>query len=526
MNGITPRQLRYVLALAELGGFRRAAAFLAVPPGVLSREIAAVERACGTPLFERLARTAPATPAGVELAELARRALGSHVAGTADVSGEGVSLRVGWVDYGRGQAIQRAALAEFRAQYPRIPVQLATTPYRDQMRALGTGDLNAGFHPGPEPRGPGLAAEVMCPDTLACVMIPAGHPLAARELLALAELSGFPFHSLRADYAPEIVARIHDGVSRGGWRGRQTTGSAQPSEVMTAVACGGAWTPAPTDLGGWMPPGVEVRPLADAPLTPVDMHMVWREDDPVAGAFAALVRELREAIDAAVPRAAAARPAGGLLQARAHAEAARAEREASDALLQDILGSELQLEAVRRRLPHGLEEESRDLERVVRRLSGVARKGREVLEGLVPVRARVGGVEAALSIAAEELGGGSGAKFTIRTEGSRRELRPNVEESACWLGVEALTNAFRHAGASRVAVTLEYRPDRFRLRVADDGAGIDAAVLEAGGRAGLAVMRERAEAAGGTLEVRSVPGEGTRVEMEVPAASAFAHYAG
>ncbi|CAA9336993.1 MAG: hypothetical protein AVDCRST_MAG89-2437, partial [uncultured Gemmatimonadetes bacterium] len=66
---LTPRQLRYVLALAELGSFRQAAAYLAVPPGVLSREIAAVERACGAPLFERLARTAPATRAGTELAE-------------------------------------------------------------------------------------------------------------------------------------------------------------------------------------------------------------------------------------------------------------------------------------------------------------------------------------------------------------------------------------------------------------------------------------------------------------------------
>ena len=520
------RQLRYLLALARVGSFRGAAALLAVPPGLLSREIAVLERTFGTPLFVRRPRAAVPTRAGMEVTELARRALDSRTARNDALAAPGVSLRVGWADFGRGQAIQRAALAEFRAQYPRVPVRLEATPYRDQLRDLENGSLNAGFYCGTLPRTPGLASEVLLPDTVGSALLPAGHRLASHEVVALTEMNGFPLHSMRMDYAPDIMDGLCDGVSRGGWRGRQTAGSELASGIITTIASGAAWAPALSGLAGWMPPGVVLIPLADGPLLAIDLHLLWRHDDPVAIAFAGLAFELRDALDAAMPRpmpsVGAMQSTSGLMPARTHAERARAERTLGDELLQDIVGSELELEALRRRLPAALAGEGDGLEAVMERLRRAARMGREVLENGAPAAQPKRDLALALALAMEPLREGSAAQFRIAAEGDPTELRPLAEEAALGIAAEGVANALRHADASHVSVTLEFRDDLFRLRVADDGKGIPAGVLADDSFRGLSLMREHAAGAGGTLALRSAPGAGSVVELVVPAALAFA----
>jgi signal transduction histidine kinase len=78
---------------------------------------------------------------------------------------------------------------------------------------------------------------------------------------------------------------------------------------------------------------------------------------------------------------------------------------------------------------------------------------------------------------------------------------------------EALHNALRHSGASQVSVTLSRSPRRVILEVADDGRGFPP---DAPGGLGLASMRGRAAAAGGTLTIRSAPNAGTTVRLTVP----------
>jgi len=73
-------------------------------------------------------------------------------------------------------------------------------------------------------------------------------------------------------------------------------------------------------------------------------------------------------------------------------------------------------------------------------------------------------------------------------------------------------------------VEIEYGTRQFRLCVRDNGQGIDAKVLDAGGRSGhhgLPGMRERATLAGGKLAVFSRPGAGTEAELTIPAAFAY-----
>ena len=85
--------------------------------------------------------------------------------------------------------------------------------------------------------------------------------------------------------------------------------------------------------------------------------------------------------------------------------------------------------------------------------------------------------------------------------------------------------AYRHAQAGRIEVEIRYGRRQFRLRVLDDGKGIDEKVLAEGGRRGhfgLAGMQERAKLAGGKLAVLSRPDSGTEVQLTIPAIVAYA----
>ncbi len=79
---------------------------------------------------------------------------------------------------------------------------------------------------------------------------------------------------------------------------------------------------------------------------------------------------------------------------------------------------------------------------------------------------------------------------------------------------EALTNARRHSGARNVEVRLRAEGETLVAEIIDDGCGFDPGLARGG--VGLAGMRERAEGLGGRLEVRSRPGEGTKVKVRVP----------
>ncbi|MET0492874.1 MAG: sensor histidine kinase [Actinoplanes sp.] len=107
-----------------------------------------------------------------------------------------------------------------------------------------------------------------------------------------------------------------------------------------------------------------------------------------------------------------------------------------------------------------------------------------------------------------------GLAATFRVSGESRGLPTAAEVVLLRAAQEALTNVRRHAAANEAAVLLAYQPDRVRLVVRDDGRGFDA---EGAGGFGLAGMRARATQVGGTLVVRSDPGTGTTIELEVPA---------
>jgi signal transduction histidine kinase len=106
-----------------------------------------------------------------------------------------------------------------------------------------------------------------------------------------------------------------------------------------------------------------------------------------------------------------------------------------------------------------------------------------------------------------------------------RDLAPLVRDDVHRIACEAVRNAFRHAQAGRIAVEIRYERRQLRVRVLDDGKGIDQKVLSGGGRSGhfgLAGMQERAKLVGGKLAVLSRLDSGTEVELTIPATFAYA----
>lgn len=108
----------------------------------------------------------------------------------------------------------------------------------------------------------------------------------------------------------------------------------------------------------------------------------------------------------------------------------------------------------------------------------------------------------------------SGIAVDLDVEPDAR-LHPDLETVVYRVLQEALNNVAKHAGAETVRVQMRRRGGWARLRVRDDGAGFDPEGLESSGL-GLQGMEERAGLVGGRVAVRSVPGEGTTVDLEVP----------
>jgi signal transduction histidine kinase len=121
---------------------------------------------------------------------------------------------------------------------------------------------------------------------------------------------------------------------------------------------------------------------------------------------------------------------------------------------------------------------------------------------------------AAVGTVVQRATGGTATPAAMHVAGEPRLVEPAVGLHLLRICQEALGNAQRYAGASRLDVRLAFEPDAVTLSVGDDGVGFDP--HRAGVGAGLSGMRQRAERLGGVLALRTGPGEGTVVEVRVP----------
>jgi two-component system sensor histidine kinase UhpB len=126
------------------------------------------------------------------------------------------------------------------------------------------------------------------------------------------------------------------------------------------------------------------------------------------------------------------------------------------------------------------------------------------------------GLVAALRAHVDAVNAAGGVAIGLAVAGMDGRLPPEVELALYRVAQEAITNARRHAQASRAAVRLIRDGAHVVLEVTDDGVGFDPAAVQAGrGGLGLAGMRERLALIGGDLALRSAPGRGTTVTARV-----------
>lgn len=204
------------------------------------------------------------------------------------------------------------------------------------------------------------------------------------------------------------------------------------------------------------------------------------------------------------------------------AERERIARTLHDTFLQSVQGLVLGFQNAMSALPGDSSTRAR-LERMLLLADRVIEEGRDEVQDLRSSAMSDGDLDRGLAIVGEVLQESHNSVFSLRREGGALTLTEDVGCEVYNIGREALMNAFRHAGAKSIQVTLSYRADQFVMQVADDGKGIAAEILASGKRAGhwgLPGMMERAARIGGTLAIDS-PLTGTRVSLTIPAALAY-----
>jgi signal transduction histidine kinase len=210
-------------------------------------------------------------------------------------------------------------------------------------------------------------------------------------------------------------------------------------------------------------------------------------------------------------------------------ERTRIARELHDTLLQSFHGLLLRFQTASYLLPDRPAEAKEKLDGAIAHAAKAITDGRDAVQGLRASTVERNDLGVAIRTLGDELATDASANpppaFRVGIEGQPRDLHPILRDEVYKIAAEALRNAFRHAHAGLVEVEIHYDDDEFRLRVRDDGKGIDKAVLAAHGvegHYGLRGMPERAALIGGKLAVWSEVGAGTEVELRLPGGSVYA----
>jgi signal transduction histidine kinase len=209
-------------------------------------------------------------------------------------------------------------------------------------------------------------------------------------------------------------------------------------------------------------------------------------------------------------------------------ERTRIARELHDTLLQSFQGVLPRFQAAIYKLPESAAASRETLEAAVDQASQAITEGRDAVQGLRASTIEKNDLAMAIRGVAEELASADTDRpspaFQVAVQGTPRNLHPILRDEVYRIAVEALRNAFRHAQAHQIEVEIQYDQKDFRLRVRDDGKGINRKLLSGDGREGhfgLRGMRERAKLVGGELAIWSEADSGTEVELSIPASRAY-----
>jgi signal transduction histidine kinase len=184
-------------------------------------------------------------------------------------------------------------------------------------------------------------------------------------------------------------------------------------------------------------------------------------------------------------------------------------RDLHDGAQREFVNVSLRLQLARAAVPPDLAEVAGELDETVVELNAAIRSLGDFARGIHPTTLTRDGLRPALDALARQ--SAVPVDLELRTDG---RLPEPIEVAAYYIVSEALTNAAKHAHASRLTVHIEAAGERVRLAVRDDGVG----GADFGGGSGLVGLKDRVEALGGWIAVQSKPAAGTSVEVELPLA--------
>ena len=210
-------------------------------------------------------------------------------------------------------------------------------------------------------------------------------------------------------------------------------------------------------------------------------------------------------------------------------ERMRIARDLHDTLLQSVQGSAFQLQAARKLLLRKAENAMEVLDEAILGTEEAIREGRSAIRDLRPEQAAQRNFPELLKATGRELAEAHELNENIPScqvivEGEPQDLSPTFHDEVYRISREVIRNAFHHAAASLVEVEIRYDEHQLRVRIRDDGKGIDPMILKAGGQPGhwgIPGMRERARRIGAQLDFWSEMGAGTEVQLTVPASLAY-----
>lgn len=291
------RHLRYFVAVGEDEHFGRAAQRLRVAQPALSRQIQDLEREIGFKLFDRLSRGVKISAAGRLFLEDARRIL-QQVNEAAErarrvAHGQSGTLRVGFTENASWWGVVPDSFRLFRERYPGAELQLNPLPSLEQLEAVRSGRLDAGFIYNPLKPDRELDQVQVGLHRLA-LAVPRSHPLSKVKTLRLRDLTNAPFVWFPRRESPAFYDRLMYECVRGSLTSPRIVQEASNEATIMTLVSQGMGVGFVIETARWRcPDNVAIVQVSDLKL-PMPLALVWKKDNlsPLLSSFVDAVRNM------------------------------------------------------------------------------------------------------------------------------------------------------------------------------------------------------------------------------------------